>query len=142
MFRLPGLALLMGLGVLVAGCSSSTTPWPESLAWTGTMKGSLTEAYGTCDQRVNDAVYLRNANERIEVEIPRHGTGVVTQNPDKVDGSLTLYLSGKGVYEATSGSVTYGPEGKSGSVDVWLAPQLPNSVGRPSLHLIGKWTCV
>lgn len=140
MRRLLVLALLTALGVL-AGCSSSTTPWAESLSWTGTIKGSLTDAYGTCYQRVNDAVYLHNANNRIEVEIPRHGPGVVAQDPDKLDGSLTLYLSGKGVYEGTSGSVTYGPEGKSGSVDAWLSPQLPNSVGRPSLHLMGRWRC-
>ena len=129
---------------MFSGCGSSTSssgPWLESLSWAGAVSGSLTKASGTCRQRDTDVVYLHTANQLIELGIPRHSRGVVSQDPDKVAGGVTLYLGREGLYEGTSGSVTYGPGGNSGSMDVWLSQQWGNTMLPPSLHLTGRWTC-
>jgi hypothetical protein len=122
-------------------------PWPESLSWTGAASGILTVAYGTCDLypgSPTDAIDLRTADFSIAVTIPRHAPGVVAvQTLPPNDGTVSLYLGTApfGLYQATSGSVTYAQDGDSGSMDVWLATQVGNSMTPPSVHMTGQWTC-
>jgi hypothetical protein len=61
------------------------------------------------------------------------------------DGARLYLQPGVGVHSytlciATSGTATYSPDGVSGSVDAWLAPQsnIPTS---PSIHIAGHWRC-
>ena len=123
--------------------SPTWTLLPESLSWTGAARGTLTEAMATCDLPV-DTIDLHTADYSVDFGLPRHGRGIVAQSFANEGASLHLQ-PGVGVHSytlflAASGSVTYSPDGVSGSVDAWLAPQ-SNVPTSPSIHIIGRWRC-
>jgi hypothetical protein len=130
---------------------STQTPLPsptwtlltESLSWTGAASGTLTDAMATCDLPV-DTIDLHTADYSADFSLPRHAPGIVAQSFPNEGASLHLQ-PGVGVHSytlflAASGSVTYSPDGVSGSVDAWLAPQ-SNVPTSPSIHIIGRWRC-
>jgi hypothetical protein len=129
----------------------SSGPWPESLSWSGVAHGALTEAYGTCRlypfaSPPLDQVALNNLDHSVEITIPRHAPGIVPLPKQGFGGDVSLRLADNSAavnYFPTSGTVTYGLDGNAGSLDVWLAAQVSaRSLGPPSLHLSGGWTCV
>ena len=122
---------------------------PEGLSWTGAARGSLTQAYGTCDQPGTNEIVLisTDPNGNVEVDFPSHPPGTVSvTSPSMDDGGLGLHLNhGVGpksytLFLAASGTVTYSPNGISGSMNAWLAPQ-SNVSTSPSIHITGTWQC-
>jgi hypothetical protein len=123
--------------------SPSWTLLQESLSWTGAASGTLTDAMATCDLPV-DTIDLHTADYSADFSLPRHAPGIVAQSFPNQGASLHLQ-PGVGVHSyalflAASGSVAYSPNGVSGSIDAWLAPQ-SNVPTSPSIHIIGRWRC-
>jgi hypothetical protein len=124
--------------------TSTSGPFSESLAWRGAASGTLTEAYGTCHLQYVNQIDLHAADFSADFSLPAHAPGIVAQS--LLSPGASLHLSpGVGVHRytlflATSGSVTYSPDGVSGSVDAWLAPQ-SNVPTSPSIHITGRWRC-
>ncbi len=123
--------------------SPTWTLLPEALSWAGATSGTLTEADATCDLPV-DTIDLHTAGYSVDFSLPRHAPGIVAQAFPNEGASLHLQ-PGVGVlsytlFLAATGSVTYLPDGVSGSVDAWLAPQ-SNVPTPPSIHIIGQWRC-
>jgi hypothetical protein len=87
---------------------------------------------------------LRSSDESVDFALPNHSPGIVAQSFPNLGVSLHLQ-PGVGVHAytlflAVSGTATYAPEGRSGSVDAWLAPQ-SNVPTSPSIHITGTWRC-
>jgi hypothetical protein len=123
--------------------SPTWTLLPEALSWAGATSGTLSEADAICDLPV-DTIDLHTADSSVDFSLPRHAPGIVPQSFPNEGASLHLQ-HGVGVHSytlflAASGSVTYSPDGVSGSVDAWLAPQ-SNVPTSPSIHIIGRWRC-
>jgi hypothetical protein len=123
--------------------SPTFTLLPEALSWTGATRGTLTAADATCDLPV-DTIDLHTADYSADFSLPRHAPGIVAQSFPNEGASLHLQ-PGVGVHSYTlflgaSGSVTYSPDGVSGSINAWLAPQ-SNVPTFPSIHIIGRWRC-
>lgn len=130
---------------------STQTPLPsptftllsEALSWTGATSGTLTEAEATCDQPL-DTIDLHTADYSVDFFLPRHGAGAV--GVSSLNEAAGLHLQpGVGVqsytlFLAASGTVTYSPDGVSGTINAWLAPQ-SNVPTSPSIHIVGRWRC-
>lgn len=127
-------------------------PWSESLSWTGSVSGTLTEAYGTCHTEPSaspplDSIALSNASGTVSISIPRHNpTPAVVQLPQQgFAGNVSLYApigEGADLFLPTAGLVTYAAGGDSGSLDVMLAAQgAHGALGAPYVQLRGSWTC-
>jgi hypothetical protein len=124
--------------------NSATALLPESLSWTGAGKGTITEAYATCHLQYSNQIYLHTTDGSVEFSLPLHAPGIVAQSFANQGASLHLQ-PGVGpqrytLFLAASGSVTYSPDGISGSVNAWLAPQ-SNVPTSPSIHIVGTWRC-
>jgi hypothetical protein len=163
---LPRLGLLTLTVALMAACTStappSATPTPsggggsqspssaspsadsvgESLSWTGAASGYLSEAIATCELPGLDVIDMHAPDNGVDISLPSHSAGVVTQS--QMAAGVNLHLSdgvdGYTLFLASSGSVTYMGKGDSGSMDVSLVPQ-SNAGTSITIHLTGTWRC-
>jgi hypothetical protein len=124
--------------------TANYTLLPESLSWTGMANGTLTEAYATCRLPDDNFIDLRAADDTVDLGLPVHSPGIVVQSLANLGVSLHVQ-PGVGplsytLFLGAAGSATYAPDGVSGSVDAWLAPQ-SNVPTSPSVHITGKWRC-
>lgn len=121
---------------------------PQSLSWTGLASGSLRSADATCDENagVEQTVDLHDVSDGIDISFVAHQGGVYGQQLP----ARTVYMhfnKGDGPqryagFDAVAGTVTYAADGSSGSMDVWLAPDMSHiDLTARDFHLTGEWRC-